>query len=63
MSQEAYNAFIDSVANDELFRERLCANPKDALTAWDLDKDELESIRHGQAWAWLRALWKAPPDW
>jgi len=63
MSQEAYNAFIELVSNDEIFREELCAGPKETLKAWDLSEEELESIKHGQAWAWLRALWQAPPDW
>ena len=63
MSKEVYNAFIVEVSNDEIFREELLANPKEVLDAWDLSEEELDSIKHGEAWAWLRALWHAPPGW
>ena len=63
MSVETLNAFVGKVANDEAFREAVIANPAQELAQWDLSEEELDSIKHAPAWAWLRELWKAPPDW
>ncbi len=63
MSKEVMDAFIEKVANDEIFRADLIANPAEVLAQWDLDKEELDSIKHTNAWAWLRELWSAPSDW
>ena len=63
MSVQVFNSFIEKVTIDEAFREDLVANPKKVLASLDLSKEELDSIRHGAAWQWLRDQWHAPPDW
>ncbi|MBM3925954.1 MAG: hypothetical protein FJ320_08205 [SAR202 cluster bacterium] len=60
---KAYNDFIDKVTCDEIFRELVTQDPKGVLARYDLASDDLQAIKSAPAWAWLRALWKAPKDW
>ena len=63
MAKETMFAFIEKAANDEVFRAELIANPAEVLASWDLDEEDLNSIKQDNAWAWLRDLWEAPADW
>ena len=63
MSKEVMDAFIEKVANDEIVRADLIANPAEVLARWDLNEEELFSVKHANAWARLRELWSAPPNW
>ena len=56
-------AFIEKCANNEMFRDDLIANPVQVIKDAGLDDQEIQSIKQDEAWAWLRALWNAPPDW
>ena len=56
-------AFIEKCANNEMFRADLIANPVQVLTDASLEEEDLRSIKQDEAWAWLRELWNAPPDW
>ena len=63
MAKETMFAFIEKTANDEVFRAELIANPAEVLAHWDLDKEDLYSIKNDSAWAWLRDLWETPAGW
>ena len=63
MYQKAFNDFIIKISNDEVFRSEVVADPKSVINSCGLNKDEIESIKTGQAWAWLRELWASPIDW
>ena len=63
MPSEAMFAFIEKCANNEMFRADLIANPSQVLASAGLEEEELRSIKQDEAWAWLRSLWNAPPDW
>ena len=56
-------AFIEKCANNEMFRSDLISNPVQVIKDAGLDDQEIQSIKQDEAWAWLRALWNAPPDW
>ncbi len=60
----AFNNFIDRISNDEKLREELAADPLGVLESWGLNQEEINSIRHSPAWAWLRDSWDSlPPGW
>ena len=59
----AFNNFIEKISNDEQFRDELIANPAEVLAHWDLNEEELNSIKFSPAWAWLRKMWTAPEGW
>lgn len=63
MSKAGMMAFVERVANDEIFRADLIENPQAMLARYDLDDEDMRSIREDTAWQWLRDLWNAPPDW
>ena len=59
----AFNNFIEKISNDEQFRDELIANPAEVLARWELNEEELNSIKFSPAWAWLRKMWTAPEGW
>ncbi len=63
MPSDAMFAFIEKCANNEMFRDDLIANPVQVIEDAGLDNQDIQSIKQDEAWAWLRALWNAPPDW
>ena len=63
VSKENMDAFIHRVANDEVFRADLIADPPAVLGLWNLSDEELHSIKRDDAWGWLRALWDPPEGW
>ena len=63
MPSEAMFAFIEKCANNEMFRADLIANPAEVIGDAGLEDAEVQSIKQDEAWAWLRALWNAPPGW
>ena len=63
MPSDAMFAFIEKCANNEMFRSDLIDNPAQVIADAGLEDDEVRSIKQDEAWAWLRALWNAPPGW